>query len=99
MDAALTVGDVIYIHGDRNAGATLVLQPLGEVYHLVFRAEFAGRCQTRGLKTRRPRRPFSSNSGGGSFVKKQQMAWTLRGAHLLLQTRTKVLNNELENVF
>jgi hypothetical protein len=29
-------------------------------------------------------------------VKKQQMQWTLRGAHLLLQTRTKVLNNELE---
>ena len=33
------------------------------------------------------------------FVKKQQMAWTLRGAHLLLQTRTKVLNDELEGVF
>jgi hypothetical protein len=33
------------------------------------------------------------------FVKKQQMNWTLRGAHLLLQTRTKVLNNELEEVF
>jgi len=33
------------------------------------------------------------------FVKKQQMAWTLRGAHLLLQTRTRVLNNELEEVF
>jgi hypothetical protein len=33
------------------------------------------------------------------FVKKQQMQWTLRGAHLLLQTRTKVLNNELEAVF
>jgi hypothetical protein len=32
------------------------------------------------------------------FVKKQQMHWTLRGAHLLLQTRTKVLNNELEEV-
>jgi hypothetical protein len=30
------------------------------------------------------------------FIKKQQMHWTLRGAHLLLQTRTKVLNNELE---
>ena len=28
------------------------------------------------------------------FVKKQQMSWTLRGAHLLLQTRTKVLNGE-----
>ena len=33
------------------------------------------------------------------FVKKQQMQWTPRGAHLLLQTRTKVLNNELEGVF
>jgi hypothetical protein len=33
------------------------------------------------------------------IVKKQQMQWTPRGAHLLLQTRTKVLNNELEAVF
>jgi hypothetical protein len=33
------------------------------------------------------------------FVKKQQMNWTQRGAHLLLQTRTKVLNDELEAVF
>jgi hypothetical protein len=33
------------------------------------------------------------------FVKRQQMHWTLRGAHLLLQTRTKVLNGELEEVF
>ena len=33
------------------------------------------------------------------FVKKQQMSWTLEGAHLLLQTRTKVLNNELDEVF
>ena len=32
------------------------------------------------------------------FVKKQ-MVWTLRGAHLFLQTRTKVLSNELEEVF
>ena len=33
------------------------------------------------------------------FVKKQQMHWTQRGAHLLLQTRTKVLNEELDEVF
>ncbi|MDQ2832387.1 MAG: ISKra4 family transposase [Acidobacteriota bacterium] len=33
------------------------------------------------------------------FVKKQQMQWTLRGAHLLLQTRTKVLNDELDDTF
>ena len=33
------------------------------------------------------------------FVKKQQMQWTPRGAHLLLQTRTTVLNDDLENVF
>ena len=32
-------------------------------------------------------------------MKKQQMQWTLKGAHLLLQTRTRVLNNELEDVF
>ena len=25
--------------------------------------------------------------------------WTLKGAHLLLQTRTKVLNHDLEDVF
>jgi hypothetical protein len=30
------------------------------------------------------------------MVKKQQMAWTERGAHLLLQVRTRVLNGELE---
>jgi hypothetical protein len=28
-------------------------------------------------------------------VKKQAMQWTERGAHLLLQTRTRVLNGEL----
>src|SRR6266403_1339324 len=31
------------------------------------------------------------------FVKKQQMQWTLRGAHLLLQTRTRVLNEDLDD--
>jgi hypothetical protein len=33
------------------------------------------------------------------MVKKQQMRWTPKGAHLLLQIRTKVLNNEFEEVF
>ena len=33
------------------------------------------------------------------LVKKQQMQWTPRGAHLLLQTRTRVLNGELEATF
>ena len=33
------------------------------------------------------------------MVKKQQMQWTPRGAHLLLQTRTKVINDELEEAF
>lgn len=33
------------------------------------------------------------------FVKKQQMQWTPKGAHLLLQTRTKVLNDDLDSVF
>jgi hypothetical protein len=31
--------------------------------------------------------------------KKQQMRWTQKGAHLLLQVRTKTLNNELGETF
>jgi len=33
------------------------------------------------------------------MVKKQQMQWSKCGAHLLLQTRTKVLNGELDQTF
>jgi hypothetical protein len=33
------------------------------------------------------------------FCKKQQMQWSKRGAHLLLQTRVKTLNGELGSVF
>ena len=33
------------------------------------------------------------------FCKKQQMRWTKRGAHLLLRTRTAVLNDDLEDTF
>jgi hypothetical protein len=33
------------------------------------------------------------------FAKRQQMQWTPKGAHLLLQVRTKVLNGELDELF
>jgi hypothetical protein len=33
------------------------------------------------------------------MVKRQQMRWTPKGAHLLLQIRTRVLNGELGDVF
>jgi len=33
------------------------------------------------------------------FCKKQQMQWSKRGAHLLLQTCVKTLNGELGSVF
>ncbi len=33
------------------------------------------------------------------FVKKQQMKWSPRGAHLVLQMRTRVLNDELRQTF
>jgi hypothetical protein len=33
------------------------------------------------------------------MVKIQQMRWAKRGAHLLLQTRTKTLNGELRDTF
>ena len=33
------------------------------------------------------------------FAKRQQMQWSPKGVHLLLQMRTKVLNGELEQTF
>ncbi|EIS5723623.1 ISKra4 family transposase, partial [Shigella flexneri] len=33
------------------------------------------------------------------MAKKQQMQWSRKGAHYLLQTRTAVLNNELQDKF
>ncbi len=33
------------------------------------------------------------------MVKKQQMRWSQKGAHLLLQVRTRVLNGELQDEF
>ena len=33
------------------------------------------------------------------MVKKQQMRWTKEGCHLLLQVRTKTLNEELRDIF
>jgi hypothetical protein len=36
---------------------------------------------------------------GKRFAKKQQMQWTPRGAHLLLQTRTRVLDGTLRAMF
>jgi hypothetical protein len=51
----------------------------------------------------RSRDRASRGRGGGRptrrFVKKQQIRWTPRGAHLLLQTRTHVLNDELAATF
>jgi hypothetical protein len=48
----------------------------------------------------------SGNSGSAvnqviskRMVKKQQMRWTPRGAHLLLQVRTRVLNDQLADDF
>jgi hypothetical protein len=36
---------------------------------------------------------------GKRFSKSQSMRWTRKGAHLLLQTRTRVLNEELDDIF
>ena len=33
------------------------------------------------------------------FAKRQQMQWTKRGAHLLLQTRTRTLDRTLRQLF
>jgi len=39
------------------------------------------------------------SQSANASAKKQQMQWTKRGAHLLLQTRVKTLNRELGAVF
>ena len=36
---------------------------------------------------------------GKRFVKKQQMQWSKKGAHLLLQTRTRALDGTLRGMF
>ena len=36
---------------------------------------------------------------GKRFAKRQQMQWSARGAHLLLQTRTRVLDGTLRATF
>jgi len=46
-------------------------------------------AQRRALPTRRQ----------GRFAKRQQMQWTKRGAHLLLQTRTRTLDGTLRPLF
>jgi len=45
------------------------------------------------------RRPPSTKVISKRMAKKQQMRWTPRGAHLLLQIRTRVLNDELATDF
>jgi hypothetical protein len=50
--------------------------------------EFAAKSE------RRTRRSISRR-----FAKRQQMLWTKRGAHLLLQTRTQMLDGTLRPVF
>ena len=36
---------------------------------------------------------------GKRFAKRQQMRWSKRGAHLMLQTRTRVLDGTLRSKF
>jgi hypothetical protein len=42
---------------------------------------------------------FRGRINSKRMVKYQQMAWSQRGAHLLLQVRTRVLNEQWENTF
>ena len=44
-------------------------------------------------------RPAVNQVVSKRMVKKQQMRWTPRGAHLLRQVRTRVLNDDLAEVF
>lgn len=53
-----------------------------------------------GLRSRTlPGRPTVNQVISKRMVKKQQMRWSRRGAHLLLQVRTRELNGELRYTF
>jgi hypothetical protein len=51
------------------------------------------------LSAPRPRSKFATEPVSKRLCKKQQMQWSKRGALLLLQTRVKTLNYELNAVF
>lgn len=55
--------------------------------------------ETLGASARHSWNLLSIKSSANGLSKKQQMQWTPKGAHLLLQTRTRVLDDELDNVF
>jgi hypothetical protein len=48
---------------------------------------------------RRRRDPADQGLASKRFAKRQQMQWTKRGAHLLLQTRTRTLDGSLRSLF
>jgi hypothetical protein len=49
--------------------------------------------------TAKPWRSRERKAGQNQVTARQQMRWTPKGAHLLLQLRTRVLNEELDAVF
>jgi hypothetical protein len=53
----------------------------------------------RSIPTNLSTRPTVNTVLGKRFAKKQQMQWTRRGAHLLLQTRTRALDGTLRATF
>ena len=110
---ALGVGEIT-AHGLRHSAATILLNQVGkdlrEIQELLrhknirttVRYTHVGYEQTRQTAEALSTAFVESTINqvvSKRFVKKQQMQWTPRGAHLLLQTRTKVLNNDLEDVF
>jgi hypothetical protein len=60
--------------------------------------------QTKALEEERPKTRAEVDSGafckeGDGSSRNSKMRWTLHGAYLLLQTRTKVFKDELDEVF
>jgi hypothetical protein len=89
---------------DRSGRATRLLKAVGEFHHYIEANQ--GYIPNYGDRHRHGETITSSFAESAvnqvvskRMVKKQQMRWTQRGAHLLLQVRTRVLNDDLRSTF
>jgi hypothetical protein len=85
--------DEILFHGDERGPLYCIRSILNYPLHSYTRPRHGERISTSFVES------TVNQVVSKRMVKKQQMRWSKRGAHLLLQIRTRVLNGEWEETF